>query len=857
MKTSQPRPHLIVPLLLAVVYFVAGKLGLSLARDHPSASVVWPPTGIAIAALLLYGPRVWPAIFAGAFMVNITTAGNAVTSLGIATGNTVEALLAWWLLGRFAHGRYAFERVRDVFAFILLAAGGCTTLSATVGLTSLTLGGFAEWREFGRIWTTWWLGDAVGATVVTPLILAWASSSPLRWNPRRMAMAVIGFIVLIGVSEAIFGGIFLPVGHSYSLPFLAIPILVWIGLRFGHREAATGMFLMSIIAVISVIRGVGPFAGVTAHQSLVSLQAFLGVVSIISMVIAAEISERRSAEQRLDAQQATARILGEATSMNMAIPMILAAICEKLRMEIGVFWSTNERSDRTACIETWASPDIAERASEFIAASRSANFPRGTGLPGRAWESGRIAWIDNVVTDTNFPRAAAATKAGLRCGFAFPVILRERVFGMIEFFSRRPRRADEELLAMLEAVGSHMGLMIERTEAVAELVSRKAEAEAANRAKDNFLAMLSHELRTPLSPIISAIDQMDATLQAGDENRELAATIRRNVELEARLIDDLLDVTRLGQGKIELRKRPVDAHQCVHDAIGLCRAALAARNVSVETKLEAANPWIEADPIRIQQIVWNLLQNAVKFSAEGSSISIASENVRDGAGVSIRVMDSGAGIDPGFLPRIFKPFEQGEDAALRRSGGLGLGLTISKALAEMHDGTLAANSPGLNRGSTFCLSLPTIAPRTEVPRAEVKPVATRQTPGSLRILLVDDHADTRDGLKRLLDRRGHEVRAADGMRVALNLADTHDFDLLISDLGLPDGSGHELMTLLRQRRSIKAIAISGFGMEADIAASKACGFSGHLVKPVEFALLEAMIAELVEAPGENRSLTPG
>jgi signal transduction histidine kinase/integral membrane sensor domain MASE1 len=844
MKTLLNRSHLIVLVLVAVAYCVAGKLGLSLAREHPSASVVWPPTGIAFAALLLFGWRTWPAVLIGAFFVNITTAGNAATSLGIAIGNTLEALVAVWLLNRFANGRHAFERVKDVFTFILLAAVASTTISPTIGLTSLALGGFAEWSEYGKIWTTWWLGDAVGATVVTPLLLAWSSSSPLRWNARRVVGAAMIFVALLVVSEAIFGGIFPQLNRSYSLPFLAIPILVWIGLRFGHREAATAMFLMSVIAVISVVRGAGPFVDGTPHQSLIALQAFIGVVSIISMVVSAEISERRSAEHRLDAQQATARILGEATSVNAAIPLVLATICEKLRWDIGAFWKLDSATGSTECADIWANPRIASIASDFIAVTQSSRFQRGVGLPGRAWQGGQIVWIDNVVVDPNFPRAQAAIRAGLCSAFGFPVIVRDRVLAVIEFFSREARRADDELLSMMEAMGSQIGLLIERTQSAAELENRKAEAEAANKAKDNFLAMLSHELRTPLTPIISAIDQLEATLPPGIDNRILAATIRRNVELEARLIDDLLDVTRLGQGKIELRKRPVDAHQSVRDAIALCRSAMGARDINLHTALDAANSWVNADATRIQQIVWNLLQNAVKFSPPGSTISVVSENVEDGKGLIIRVADCGAGIEVGFLDHVFEPFVQGEEAVLRRYGGLGLGLSISKALAEMHEGTLTARSGGRGQGAAFTLTLRTIEKPAEAQRVDVERRASKQSARTLRILLVDDHADTREGLERLLRRKGHQVQTAGDMHGALNLAASNEYDLLISDLGLPDGSGHELMNRLRERNSIKAIAISGFGMERDIEASKASGFSDHLVKPIEFARLEAAILEL-------------
>jgi CheY-like chemotaxis protein len=340
--------------------------------------------------------------------------------------------------------------------------------------------------------------------------------------------------------------------------------------------------------------------------------------------------------------------------------------------------------------------------------------------------------------------------------------------------------------------------------------------------------------------------KLEASLPADNENRHLAATIRRNVQLEARLIDDLLDVTRLGQGKIELRKRAVDAHQCVQDAISLCRPAIGARNIAVQTTLEAGNSWVNADSTRIQQIIWNLLQNAVKFSPPQSTISVASENV-DGKRLSIRIADAGVGIDAGFLERIFEPFMQAEDAVVRRYGGLGLGLSISKALAEMHEGTLTATSDGRDRGATFSLTLSTIERPAESQPGEPHLDKSSKSGASLRILLVDDHTDTREGLERLLRRKGHQVQTAADMEGAVTVGFSNEFDLLISDIGLPDGSGHELLGRLRQRHPVTAIAISGFGMESDIDASKASGFSEHLVKPIDFAHLHEVILRVTQA----------
>ena len=844
MKASGARSYVVALLLLVAAYFLTGKLGLSLAQENPSASVVWPPTGIAIAAVLLLGWRIWPAIFVGAFVVNITTTGNSSTSLQIAIGNTLEALVAGWLVNRFARGRHAFERVRDAFAFIFLAAILSTLVSATIGVTSLALLGYADWRNFGNIWTTWWLGDAVGAAVLTPLVIAWSSRSPLRWGPRQVLVIILVFFALLTVSEIIFGRMFPSVSGSYSLPFLAIPILVWIGLRFSLRETASAMFLISIIAVSSAAQGVGPFVGTAPHQSLVALQWFLGVVAVITIVVSAEICERRSAEERLDAQQAIARILGEATSASNAIPRILQAICEKLRWDIGGFW--NVKSDTTECVHMWVTPSIGEAAAEFVTLSRRTIFPPGIGLPGRAWQSGRIMWIDDVVLDPNFPRAAAAERIPLCSAFAFPISLRQRVLGVLEFFSLERRQADREQLAMMDAVGSQIGLLIERTEAAAELAQRKAEAETANRAKDNFLAMLSHELRTPLSPILFAVERMEG-LGIDHETRELTGIIRRNVEVEARLIDDLLDVTRLGQGKIELRKRSVDAHECMRDAIALCQPMIEERKITVETRLNAADSWVLADPVRLQQIIWNLLQNAVKFSASNGAISVVSEGSSGEGKLQIRVVDHGVGIAPEFLAHVFEPFTQGEEPLRRRFGGLGLGLAISRRLAEMHNGILTATSDGHGHGATFALTLPTVEKPTKAKPPHGMERRKPTEPGRrLRILLVDDHTETREGLERLLQRQGYLVESAVDMTSALRAADSQEFDLLISDLGLPDGSGHEVMERLRGRQSIKGIAISGFGAQDDLDKSKASGFSEHLLKPFEFARLREVIQQLTQ-----------
>jgi len=282
--------------VLAGVYFVAGKLGLSLAFANPSASPVWAPTGIALAALLLLGARVWPAIFVGAFLVNLTTAGGVETSLGIATGNTLEAVTGSWLTARYAGGLDAFERPQDVFKFVALTGLVSTAISATFGATSLALGGLAVWSDYGRLWTTWWLGDAAGALLVTPALVAWIAGPRSRWSRGRL-LEVSGLLAAsIAVGAIVFLGILFP------WPFLCLPFAIWMAFRFGPRETTATVLIFSGLAILGAIRGSGPFPVGDANESLLLLQVFMAVISVTTLSLTALVSERRRALEALERQ---------------------------------------------------------------------------------------------------------------------------------------------------------------------------------------------------------------------------------------------------------------------------------------------------------------------------------------------------------------------------------------------------------------------------------------------------------------------------------------------------------------------------------------------------------------------------
>jgi PAS domain S-box-containing protein len=391
-----------------------------------------------------------------------------------------------------------------------------------------------------------------------------------------------------------------------------------------------------------------------------------------------------------------------------------------------------------------------------------------------------------------------------------------------------------------------------------ELTRAKESAEAANKAKDQFLAVLSHELRTPLTPVLLTVSLLESARELPQALQEDIQTIRRHVELEARLIDDLLDLTRITRGKMQLKFESVDIHPLIRRTIEKCCSMRAA---DLTVALDARRHHVRGDPTRLAQIFWNLFSNADKFTPTGNRITIRSSN-NDGVGANgvlrIEVADDGVGIDPMVLPVIFNAFQQGDASLTRRFGGLGLGLTITKALVEAHDGLLTAKSPGRGQGSQFIVELPTVpaspvgrfaaAAASDSPSPPLHVTAPAGTP--LKILLVEDHGGTLEIMTRLLRALGHHVKTAVSVKDALAAAEGEEIDLVISDLALPDGSGHDVMRALKSRYKLKGIAVSGFGMDEDINKSLEAGFLQHLTKPIDLERLREAIQQV--ADGEKR-----
>jgi signal transduction histidine kinase/integral membrane sensor domain MASE1/ActR/RegA family two-component response regulator len=1019
--TSAPGPRNLLMraaglLALAAVYFGAAKLGLSLAVGRAEqVSAVWPPTGIALAAVLLFGYRVWPGIALGAFLANALANEPLGTACGIATGNTLEALVGAWLLRHLVGFDNALDRLRDVLGLIVLAAGLSTTVSASIGVASLCLGGVQPWEAYGDLWSVWWLGDAMGALVMAPVLLTWpARRGP--WSARRLVEAVALFGGLIATSALVFGGrASTGLGES-TLAYSIFPFIIWAALRFGQRETTAVTLIASGLAVWGTVRGLGPFGGGSAHERLLLLQIFMAIIAVTALLLAAALTERRREAQRTAALYAVTRILAESATLTEAAPKIIQAICHSLAWRLGGIWQVDPESQVLRCVEI--QHEGPARFLQFEALMRQRTFDAGIGLPGRVWASGQPAWIPDVVRDNNFPRAPVAAKEGLHGAFGFPIRLGGQILGVIEFFSPEIRRPDDDLLGMMATVGSQIGQFIERKRGEearrrSEVVSRfLADASAAlaavtdyestlqkvarlavpfyadwcavdmleedgslrrlavahvdptkvqlaqelqrryppdpaapqgvwnilgtgrpeiiadisddfliarvkdpellrilrelglksyigvpltargkvlgvitfiaaesgrryepsdlaaaedlaqraavaienarlyqalleaDRRKDDFLAVLAHELRNPLAPLRNALHllktrQADAAI--GEQARQI---MERQVEQLVRLVDDLLDISRIMRGKIELRRAPIELATVVARAVETSQPAIDAGGHELTIALPSEPLWLNGDLVRLAQVVSNLLNNAAKYTENGGKIWLIGARENDEA--VVRVRDTGIGIAAEMRSRIFDLFVQAGRAHDRAQGGMGIGLTLVRSLVEMHGGSVAVHSDGPGQGSEFVVKLPILKTSGDEDH-QGKHVEPRPTgrPAPRQILVVDDKVDVADSLALLLRLEGHDVQVAYDAPAALAQAVARPPDIAFLDIGMPKMNGCELAQRFRASPMLKdvvLVALTGWGQEEDRRRTKQAGFDYHLVKPVDPDALHTLLA---------------
>jgi PAS domain S-box-containing protein len=976
--------------VVAIAYIVSAEIGFRFAFVAEQVTTVWAPAGIGLAALLLWGQNLWPAIWIGALVANASANAPLWTAGVLATGNAAEAVAAAFLLRRVARFDTRLRRVRDVVALVALGAVASTIVSATVGVTTLSLAGVQPWGQFANLWRDWWLGDAVGIIVVAPVLLT------LRWErPWSARETLETFILVAGAMLAlhiVFGGAFGSAAAHHPLEYVIFPFVVAAAVRRGQHATSLVVLGAAAITIWHTISGTGPFSSVQVHESLILLQVFMAVLAGTGLLLAAAIAERETGEQRRAAAHAVGDVLARASDLTAAAPAIVRSLCDNLDWQTGALWLFDPSAGHLRCVTLWTQPGLS--ATAFEKATREMTFRPDIGLPGRVFESGQATWIEDVVRDDNFPRAAAARDAGLHGAFGFPITLGAEVLGVIECFHRTIVPPDVDLLRTMSAVGSQIGQFIgrkreedavallqrqtlsivntaldavigmdeagiitefnpaavrtfgysrseaigrdlaellipprlrqkhregltryletrtgafidRRVEAVAthadghefpveiaitrvsaeepmaftgfvrdltarvrserereELLAREArartEAEAANRAKDEFLATLSHELRTPLNAIVGWTRMLLDGRMDPVSTKQALEVIDRNAQLQAKLVADILDVSRIITGGLRLDPRPVDLSSVIGAALDAVRPAAAAKNLKLSSRLAATSRQVQGDPQRLQQVVWNLLANAVKFTDMGGTVTIELDEDRDSR-IRLRVSDTGAGIDPQFLPHVFERFRQGDGSASRQHGGLGLGLAIVRYLVELHGGEVRAESAGVGKGATFTVLLPsTICETLQSTSAPAEPglalASDRSISGPLRgyrVLVVDDQEDARDLMVAILRSVGAQVQTVASVAEALNLMQKTRPDVLLADIGMPGGDGYSLIEEVRKLDArfgtrLPAAAVTAYVSERDREKALAAGYDYHVAKPITPTTIVSAVLALSE-----------
>ena len=660
--------------LLTTVYYGAGRAGLALAFVHVSASAVWPPTGIALAAFLVLGRWVWPAVLVGAFLVNLATAGSIATSAAIACGNTLESLLGAALVVRFAGGLHCFDGTRNILRYVLLAAGAATAVSATIGVTTLVLGGLAGWEAFGRIWLTWWLGDAAGAMIVAPALVLWAVEPRPSWNRQQLAEVALLLAGLLAAAFVVFHGV-LPA----PLMLACVPFPLWAAFRFGQREAATTTLLLSAFAVWGTLAGFGPFVRPSVHESLLLLQAFTGLLSMMILAVAAIVARA----QRIERELRAARV-----HLERSVDERTHSLSEAVR--------ALEQSELRLRGLLEAAPDA------MLVIDPAGTLKQVTAQAERMFGHSRQELLGRPVEDF-VPGFRAA-------GDGHELLARRRDGGLFPVeISRSPVRTDEGLLVMAAVRDITERKQVEQrirrinAELERRVGERTAALERSNEALRQFAYAASHDLQEPLRTMGSYAELVAARYRGklDADADEFLGYIVDGAEWMHQLLQGLLTYSRIEMRR--LPSAPAPMGQALEHALENLGAAVAETGARISA---GPLPAVPADELQMVQLFQNLVANAIKFRTADVPPEVWIEaSERDEEWV-FSVQDNGIGVDPRHAERVFGMFQR----LHRREEfpGAGVGLAICKKIVERHGGRIWVQ-PRAGGGSDFRFTLPRVA----------------------------------------------------------------------------------------------------------------------------------------------------
>lgn len=656
----------LLTLLAAALYVGAGKLSLMFATLHPSASPVWPPTGLSIALLLILGLRFWPAIAIGAFLVNITTTGDIASSLGIATGNTLEAVAGAYLTERWSGGLTTFERMTGVFRFALIA-GVASILSASIGVGSLLAAGLMTQSAASPAWLTWWMGNVVGALLFTPLILLWRHPTRIRWDAWSLSEALMVVTFSGTLYLAIFSDLSPYARARFPLAHLALLPVLWASLRLGTREAIAVVAMLSTIAIAGTASDVGPFAATSVNVSLVFLQMFLGVLSVTGLALAAARQERRAAEARLeDLVQERTRELALAREQDRGNLERLRATIHHLPLAALLM---DEGSGVLELNDAYCRMfDIGVSAAEAKTMPLDdllKHFLRSLAKPEQH--------MPKVLRTIDESKPVFGEEIHLKDG---RIILRDFI----------PMYKEQTLLGRLF------------------LYRDVTQERRVDRAKSEFMSLASHQLRTPLTAMRWSLGRLQKRLakRADPDEEKLTQEALSATARMAETIETMLKISRIEAKATSVRKAPADLAKIFQEKRRLLQPHCDAKRQTL--RIECADPFpITTDEVFLREILRNLLHNAAQYTPEGGTIVLRAR--REGATAHIDVEDTGYGIPLHQQPFVFQKFFRGDNVASRETSGTGLGLYLVYLLINALGGTITFTSAE-GKGTVFRCALP-------------------------------------------------------------------------------------------------------------------------------------------------------
>jgi signal transduction histidine kinase/integral membrane sensor domain MASE1/CheY-like chemotaxis protein len=881
---------------IGLTYFVLAKSGLALALIHPSASAIWPPTGFALAAIVLWGYRAWPAIFLAAMIANATATGSIGTAISIATGNSLEALVGAALINVWSNGRDTFSTPNTVAKFAVICVVLATPISATVGITTLAIAGYAEWANFADIWLTWWLGDLISALVVTPVVVLCALSDARAFRRTELTKSAAVISLAVAVGFIAFNPLFKQAQHWDALGFLAVLPLLWAALRRGPRDTAIASFILACFSIWGTLSTAGPLAPSSLNDAFLSVLVFLISVSVPSLALSADVAMRKTIEENL---RRTHTELDRRVEMRTAE---LAAANQALRDEVARRAGTEKEAleQQTATSEVLrvisSSPGelqpvfqaMLENAVRICEAKEGALFlhedgifnaaatlgllpafgeflsKRGPFRPDPDSTNGRLLRTKQVIHwDAGAETSMVVKLSGARTTLGVPMLKDDVLIGSIVIFRQEVRPFTDKQIALMQHFAAQAVIAIENTRLLGELRARTSELtrsvgeienksrqlELANTAKSRFLAMASHDLRQPLHALGLFVAQLRTRLKPGERAKTIErvdAAVREMTEM----FNSLLDISRLDAGVLTPKivefpiARLLQKIEMTFDP--------AAREKGLRLRVMRSDAWVRSDALLLERILLNLVSNAMRYTLRGGIIVGCR---RRGEMLRIEVRDSGPGIPERHKQNIFGEFFQLPTPERDRYGGLGLGLAIVDRLRRLLNHEIELTST-LGRGSRFTILVPMAAEGVRSVETARSPYPAAFALEGKIILIIDDAPIVLEGTSGLLGKWGCSVVTAGSDEAALiQLAEREQRpDLIISDYHLANGkTGVEAIERIDAAfgASIPAILISGDTAPERLRDAKDKGYI-LLHKPVDPMRLRAVMHRLFKDHDERR-----